>query len=51
MAFNRNSGNHAFDINDKCEKCGMTRKDYEDRGEPRCSGQKPKEPESLPIPK
>jgi hypothetical protein len=34
-------GEHAFNINDVCDRCGMTRKQYEDRRQPRCPGQRP----------
>jgi len=39
MAFDRRAGGHAFDFNrDVCAKCGMTREQYEDNGNPPCKG-------------
>ena len=44
MAFDRQAGGHAFDFNrGVCEKCGMTREQFEDNGEPRCKG-RPSQP-------
>jgi hypothetical protein len=48
MAFDQRSGGHEFQFhNDVCAKCGMKRKNYEDRGKPPCSGKK-RDP--MPIP-
>jgi hypothetical protein len=38
---------HAFDANGKCDRCGMDRKQFEDRGRPKCTGIRR---ERLPIP-
>jgi hypothetical protein len=38
MALNRNSGGHRFIDPLFCARCGMTRKDYDDKGKPRCTG-------------
>jgi hypothetical protein len=39
MTFDRQSGGHAFDFDrGVCVRCGMTREQYEDSGEPRCKG-------------
>ena len=37
MAFDRKAGGHRFDFGSEvCLKCGMTRKYFQDNGEPRC---------------
>jgi hypothetical protein len=38
-------GHHEFS-NDVCAKCGMTRKQYDDSGKPRCKGN-PEVPEQV----
>jgi hypothetical protein len=41
---------HIFDhITGVCAKCGMTRTQYDDNGEPRCPGPPPEKHERLPI--
>jgi len=41
MAFDRNAGGHAFnDQAGTCEKCGMSRKQFDDTGK-RCEGRRP----------
>jgi hypothetical protein len=32
---------HAFNADNVCELCGMSRHQYEDRGRPHCTGVKP----------
>jgi hypothetical protein len=50
MPFDRNAGGHAFGFSDdKCQKCDMTRKYFQDHGEPRCTGRKPERREGMPI--
>jgi hypothetical protein len=49
MAFNRSAGGHAFDDGEKCAKCGMTRKQFDDNPK-RCTGRQPDIHERLPIP-
>jgi hypothetical protein len=39
VAFDRQSDGHVFDlVYKKCERCGMTRENYEERGKLPCSG-------------
>jgi hypothetical protein len=39
MARDKQAGGHNFDFDtDVCTKRGMIRKDYDDNGEPRCTG-------------
>jgi hypothetical protein len=40
-------GEHAFDVNGRCDQSGMDRKQFEDQGRPKCTGI-PRE--RLPIP-
>jgi hypothetical protein len=48
MAFNRLAGGHRFDFNRMvCLRCGMSRKKFEDRGRPWCTGQSPGKREPL----
>lgn len=51
MAFKRDAGGHAFDFSTGvCAKCDMTRENYEDNGEPACTGRKPEKREAFRIP-
>jgi hypothetical protein len=51
MAFDRRSGNHAFDFDaGVCQRRGMSREQYEDNGKPPCTGRKPATPEHLQVP-
>jgi hypothetical protein len=50
MTFDRMSGGHAFDFDaGVCQRCGMTRKHYQDNGEPRCTGRKSDTAERISI--
>ena len=41
MAFDYNAGGHAFGwTDDVCAKCGMTRRQFEATGKPRCTERK-----------
>jgi hypothetical protein len=51
MAFDRQAGGHCFDFStEACVNCGMSREDYEDSGQPRCTGKKsePRTPMTVP---
>jgi hypothetical protein len=48
MAFDPMSGGHAFDRStDRCQRCDMTRRHYQDNDNPRCTGEKPESREFL----
>lgn len=50
MAFNRQAGGHNFAFgNDVCTKCGMTRTQFQDGGEPKCQGKPPEKGERLLV--
>jgi hypothetical protein len=50
MAFDQNIGGHAFtERGGICLRCGMTWIDFMDSKQPRCTGQKPERPRSIPI--
>lgn len=50
VAFNRNAGGHAFDFSaGVCAKCDMTREDYQDKGQPACTGRKPEKREAFRV--
>jgi len=49
MAFDRSAGAHSFDDGERCAKCGMTRRKFDDTGE-RCTGQSPPKRELFAIP-
>jgi len=43
MVFDRTAGGHRFAFgNNVCIRCGMSRREFEDGGRPRCTGQRPK---------
>jgi hypothetical protein len=48
MAFNRSALDHRFDDGEKCAKCGMSRKEFDDNPK-RCGGRPPKAREGLSI--
>jgi hypothetical protein len=51
VAFKRNAGGHAFDFSTGvCAKCDMTREDYQDKGQPACTGRKPDKREAFHVP-
>jgi hypothetical protein len=50
MAFNRQAGGHNFAFGDDvCTKCGMTRPQFQDEGQPQCTGQRVNQPERMII--
>ena len=50
MAFDHNIGGHAFtERGGRCLRCEMTWAKFMDSKRPRCTGQKPEQPRSVPI--
>jgi hypothetical protein len=49
MTRDKNAGGHAFIFDtDVCGKCGMTRRHFDDNGEPNCTGKRPPSPQLVP---
>lgn len=44
MTFDRQAGGHEF-LDGRCVKCRMSREQFEDSGEPRCTGIPPRGPQ------
>jgi hypothetical protein len=50
MAFDHNVGGHAFtERGGRCLRCEMSWAKFMDSKQPRCTGQKPEQPRSVPI--